>query len=284
MAAGLAVVCARSEPLVDRQAIVDTRVLAARAEVAGEPERATPRPGEEVSARLFVVGPQAAPPPIYWQLDACVAAATTTGVARCRETVASAGGASAGGTGAPPAIAWAMPELAPDASFYVVGIVCDEPLADTSAPWPAWHCAGGKRNLVSFAIMPEAQGPNHNPAIERDLLTLDDGEWVSVSDGCGGDALEVASASEHRLRWSVSGANRESAHGGREAALLSHFVTGGELERAFSHIESTEAAAELKWSAPAVAAGERLVISFHFVVRDLRGGSDWTTRTVCVAG
>lgn len=264
------------DPLVARQLIVDTRVLAARTEVAGDPARAAPLAGEEALVRLLVVGPNGTPP-THFRLDACVAAATTSGVTRCRETIASVEGEGL------PEVGWTMPALDETSRLSVVGVVCDGAVGDASLPWPAWSCSDGVDNLVSFDVASE---PNQNPEIARDVFFLGGATWAPGD--CDGDAPHVGGESEQRVGWRVSGENRERIGDSREALLLSHFVTAGELDRAFSRIDPTERAdptnIEVTWKAPPVAAGEQRAVTFHFVIRDGRGGNDWASRTLCVDG
>lgn len=281
--AGYALVAAAvggcGDPLVERQLIADTRVLSARSEVIGEPTRATPRAGEGALVRLFVVGPDG-PPSVHWRLEACVADATTSGAPRCQDTVAVAEGAGV------PEVAFTTPALPPDTRLAVVGIVCDGLLGDVTQPWPAHRCAAGVDRRVHYVVATAPESPaNENPDTERDAFAFGDREWVPGD--CATDAPHVASLSAHVLRWAVGSDNREVVGDAREALLLSHFVTGGDLERAFSGIAGDVAeapAVEVAWTAPEVAAGEQRSVTFHFVVRDGRGGSDWTSRRVCVEG
>jgi hypothetical protein len=76
----------------------------------------------------------------------------------------------------------------------------------------------------------------------------------------------------------------------REGLQLSAFATAGTFDSQFAGIESTETTPtpsfELNWTPPdvkddPVPASGRLV-RFIFVLRDLRGGVDWSTRTLCL--
>jgi hypothetical protein len=74
----------------------------------------------------------------------------------------------------------------------------------------------------------------------------------------------------------------------RESLQISQFSTAGKLERPFSTIDSAvgddQSIAEVKYETPAATLipAEGLVVRFTFVARDLRGGTDWTTRSLCV--
>lgn len=76
----------------------------------------------------------------------------------------------------------------------------------------------------------------------------------------------------------------------REALQLSAFATAGSFESQFGAVENADAAPApaitVDWTPPttkdlSVPDGGRLV-RFVFVLRDLRGGIDWATRTVCL--
>jgi len=74
----------------------------------------------------------------------------------------------------------------------------------------------------------------------------------------------------------------------REALRLSFFTTAGELAGQFRVVESDDPSSapesRVTWTPPAPADVPDVGLEVHFtvVVRDLRGGIDWTTRTVCV--
>ena len=74
----------------------------------------------------------------------------------------------------------------------------------------------------------------------------------------------------------------------RESLQISQFTTAGKLKSQFSFVEATDENAtttvDVTWDAPEAAevqaTGE--AVTFTFVVRDDRGGTDWTTRVLCV--
>jgi len=72
---GLLVLAASAcdDPLSEVEAIDKTRVVGARIEVAGDPTRAAPLPGEDVVVRFLVLAPDPEPAFAY-ALTACVAA------------------------------------------------------------------------------------------------------------------------------------------------------------------------------------------------------------------
>jgi hypothetical protein len=73
-----------------------------------------------------------------------------------------------------------------------------------------------------------------------------------------------------------------------EELQLSSFATAGKLDNQYALILSDDtrpdADVSFKWEPPAVGdvPATGLTVHFHFVVRDGRGGLDWTHRALCV--
>jgi hypothetical protein len=119
---------------------------------------------------------------------------------------------------------------------------------------------------------------------------FDDEEWpdLPATDGdCGGlGYAEVAPGSKHRFTVALSPEDRdevphpERLDPTRESLQLSHFVTAGDLSRAFETIawDSDELFRTTTWIAPKQTGLAR----FWLVLRDFRGGSDFLQRSVCV--
>jgi hypothetical protein len=76
----------------------------------------------------------------------------------------------------------------------------------------------------------------------------------------------------------------------REELQLSAFTTAGSFETQFGAVSGSDPAAApsitVKWTPPEVkddpVPAEGRLVRFVFVLRDLRGGIDWTTRTICL--
>jgi hypothetical protein len=269
-----------SDPLKDAQLVVEPRVLGARVEVEGEPERASPAPGEAASVRWLVVAPE--PDPLLgWSLGVCSAAPEGSGLPACAEApfaVASADEPVAG----EPRLDFVVPAETTATALAVLGSVCPG-----SAPDGAGGCSepGGTAVSFDFALAPGEL--NFNPSIEPEALSFDGAVWQAGSD-C---ALvpSVAPSSGHAIALLLDEGDREpitpetSADPDREVLQASHFATGGELQRAFTIIQADQSdlGVSLEWKAPA-AAPEGGLIRFFFVVRDARGGSDWLERALCV--
>jgi hypothetical protein len=112
-------------------------------------------------------------------------------------------------------------------------------------PSPLRHSAR-TANIVWRSCVARDGQVNVNPSIQSTQIELDAASW---------------------LTWTES-----------------HYVTAGDLERAHTVIDSTSPRPKVKlhWSAPSTVTAGGQLVRFHFVLRDGRGGVDWTTRAVCI--
>jgi hypothetical protein len=283
------------DPLKATEIVEEPRVLAARVEVDGDPGRAAPYPGERASVRFLVAAPEPEPA-LGFALVACRAAPANVGLARCAEPVF-AEQALLEPAPVAPQIEFELPEPASEASrprLLVKGVICanGSPRVTESPS----TCTSGDQTLavtleVDLATPAEA---NQNPSFDSAELSLD-GEPLTpppaLPSACAGAGLlEVPAGSVHRFELRFPESARDALVGsddteaGVESLLLSHFASSGELERAFSPIpaEAATISTNIDWIAPAdLGPGGRLV-RFWFVIRDLRGGSDFVERALCV--
>jgi len=135
---------------------------------------------------------------------------------------------------------------------------------------------------------------NLNPSFATEPLRLDGAAWTTGAGdtACAGSGLvEVrAGSGDHEVAVEVAGDARdplprlEDFDPEREELQLSHFSSDGRLDRPFSGLaaDSPESEVRVSWRAPRSAPPEGELVRFWFVVRDLRGGSDFTTRALCV--
>lgn len=283
------------DPLVAPEQIVDMRVLGARASTAGDPTRATPRPGEEVEVRWLVAGP-AGPVEASHAFRACLAEPTTSGYARCREAIDDALQATPSATA--PALSFSVPAaelLLPDDRLGVLGIVCDGGTPDLAQPFESSTCGNGspKTTLVSFEveILTEPEEENHNPDPPVTALRFDGQAWApragrnpAICPPVDGALSVVADGADHTIEIDASGL-REATATGLETLEIAHFVNAGDLARHFSAVESAEpeppAPQSVTWTAPA-SASSPTAVHFYAVVRDLRGGAGFAHRSLCV--
>jgi hypothetical protein len=141
---------------------------------------------------------------------------------------------------------------------------------------------------------------NHNPTADRSF-TFDGQSWPALGpndDPCLLGPTVPAGSSGHVIGNATDGSDREPyatiagdpplVIAARESLQISQFTTAGTMKSQFSFVEATDESAtttvEVKWDAPKAvevpAAGRP--VTFTFVVRDNRGGTDWTTRALCV--
>ena len=115
-------------------------------------------------------------------------------------------------------------------------------------------------------------------------------DGTSIPEGLDcGTLPSVAHGSSHTFELGLDESDRDavpqssSADPPKEELQVSHFTTAGELERAFTVFEAsdTNLAARVSWKAPKSGPVDG-VVRFFFVVRDMRGGSDFIERAVCI--
>lgn len=270
------------DPLKPVYLVSEPRVLAARVEVTGEPERASPAPNEHVSIRWLVGTPE--PDPVLgWALFACPAAPPGASLPGCAEPPFSSmlGEPAA----VQPVFEFDVPRLEQDA-LLVYGVICAD--ATALAEGETAGCSSGAGTRVSLDFSLASEELNLNPSIGPEMLRLDEQVWGPGSD-CA-ELPQVEAGSTHLIELSLEEEDREplvqqiDADPARETLQISHFTTAGELERTFTMIDPSDRnlAARVQWKAPA-STNEVRVVRFFIVVRDLRGGADWVERTVCVS-
>lgn len=308
---GLAMATGCADDFDPPSLVARTRVLGARVEVSGAPERATPTPGEEATVTWLVTSP-GAPPAVGWAFVLC--AADPLGGLGC-------GGpplAKAVGATSPPRLTFAAPGTAGATltRFTVFGYVCvdDDPIVDargvptgcggdarqTGGPTPE---RAARETAVSAPVwVADAAHTNRNPATEG-ALTFDGAAWAaqgSAGDACVLGPRVAAGSKKHELGLTVAETDRETydvlqgdpprPSATRETLELSLFATSGKMRTPFLFLEGEDTTvaptAATTWDAPAaedLPAGDGdIAVAFTFVLRDGRGGTSWTTRSLCV--
>lgn len=277
------------EPLSQVELIDKTRVVGARVEVAGDASRAAPLPGESVTVRAWVVAPEPEPAFAY-DLLGCVAVESSSTVPTC-DGPALATATSVAPVLGEPSIGFDAPATATgDERLAVLGLVCPADVALSGQG--DGHCADG-REALAFTLdfmMDDGSHPNTNPAFTS--FELDGGELAPETADTTDCALlpQVARGAKHTLRLDLDPESRdllpeENAVGhGRESLLISYFVTSGELDHAWSLIDSEapSTTASIAWTSPAATGGALRLARLIAVVRDGRGGADYLERRVCV--
>jgi hypothetical protein len=275
--------------------ITETRVLGAIVQVEGDPERATPHPGETANV-AFVIEGVPMDPVVSWSLAVCLPTASSQDP--CLENVLT----SALGTGTSPSLRIVVPAdsaLGDARSLHVSGVICTQGEPDATRS----HCTGEGVPLVyELALAREADHSDENlqPSLQQTRLRLDGEDWsagAALTQGCTAQPelphLE-ADEKEHRITIELGPDARELYVGpdmeaSYEELQLSTFVSAGELERQFSFVSPSDdrerPTVELKWTASKrrdLHGGADLGVRFLVLVRDGRGGLTRLERALCV--
>jgi hypothetical protein len=247
--------CADEVPLGSH--LERTRVLAVAIAPTSDPTRAWARPGEEATLSTLVASP-GTPPATRWHVEVC--AGDAAGVC------GGAPFAAADGEGSP-ALTFVVPAGA--ATLHATGHLAPqgEPDTDFELTLPVERAA-------SEAAM------NHHPQM---------GE-VETPSGCvaaGGPDVELRVTTRASDREGYVRADGTSA---REGLRLSFFTSAGELARQFAVVAPDDPddapVVTMKWTPPGPVDVPAAGLDVHLVVveRDLRGGVDFSERTLCVSG
>lgn len=279
--------CGCDEPLKSVELVAEPRVLGARVEVAGDPARAAPAPGETATISILVAAPDLQPS-LGFALAVCAAAPRRGGRAACTDppfAVVS----SADGQADSASIGFEVPaDLDPSGRLTLLGIIC--PAGSPSADGAS--CDGDSAGTqVQLELELAHDGDvNANPELEADGIAFDDEMWpdqAAVDGDCAGRGfVEVPVGSEHRIAVQLDESDRDplprasKLDPARESLQLAHFTTAGDLSRAFDTIawDSDELSREVTWTAPQ----EPGLTRFWIVLRDFRGGSAFVARSACV--
>jgi hypothetical protein len=300
---GLEILSVGCGPTFDPASLITTtRVLGARVEVEGALDRATPIAGETADVTWLVTSP-AATPPLGWAFAVC-----TPGTVGGKISLGcqSAPLALFEGTAAPPRIAIPVPTmdlLGTATSLVLYGEICSSagsmPIFDPQSGIPG--CTGGGGTTASVNIpLQRGDDANHNPTADR-AFTFDGRAWPALAAGgdpCVFGPRASAGTKDHVIGNTAEGSDREpytalvgeppAPTPARESLQISQFTTAGKLKSQFSFVEATDDNAEtivdVAWEAPTAAEvpAAGLAVTFTFVTRDSRGGTDWTTRVACV--
>jgi hypothetical protein len=273
--AGLALAAsACSEPFDPASLIDSTRILGARVEVSGDPGRSTPAPGESATITWLVEAPGELPP-LAWSFAVCPSASTSAVSCEGEPLLVREGVGQ-------PRVDLTVPTL--------------EALAGARRLLITGHIAGTESTLdVPLAFDTEA---NQNPLLRGRALWFAGEPWGEAASGCESLPQVQAGTKGQVIRLETLESDRERFTGltgsppmpvaTRESLQISQFATAGEMNSAYAfveaHDERSPADVQMRWDAPgpeAVPAGG-LQVRFTFVARDLRGGMDWTHRSLCV--
>ncbi|HYQ28481.1 MAG TPA: hypothetical protein VER04_14725 [Polyangiaceae bacterium] len=273
--------------------IEETRVLGARVEVEADPNRSSPQPGEAASLSFFVAAPSAAPQ-ISYSLSLCAAQLTNTGFPPCA-SAPFASTVQAEPANAAARLDFRVPEdvaLESTPHAFASGLICPDSSLNLGADG-AWSCDWGSGTRVAFEF--DLGGPQHSnlsPSFGVNALLLDGEPWPpSSAASCDSGSLpQVVTKTRHALRIDLEDSSFElltretSLDPGRETLLVSPFVDAGQLDHGFLSLSADTPSEQrrVSWDAPALQGAEPRLVHFYFVVRDARGGQDFTNRALCV--
>jgi hypothetical protein len=285
---GLLMVTGCDEPLSRLELIDKTRVLAAKVEVAGDPTRAAPLPGEDLVVRWLVVAPE--PDAAFaYVFRACVASASPADLASCQGDPLATSASPEPVAGDPTIAFQAPPEATGNERLAVLGGVCPAGASLASESGPACSDGSSARAVSLDFAMDDGGHPNTNPVFTS--VTLDGSELAAESSDATDCTLltSVPRGGKHRLAVELAETSRDplpqldAGDPARESLLLSYFVTSGELDHAWGAIDSAapSTSGSVTFTAP-VPRDQPLLERFFVVVRDGRGGSDFVERRVCV--
>ena len=264
--------------------IEEPRLLGARVEVVGDPERAAPAPGETVTVTLLLAAPESLAS-VGYAVVAC-AASDARGRPQCagNDFFEASGFAMAD---EPVRFAFQVPRrLASEARVLLRGAVCPSAKASEDR---TCHGELGKPFTLDLELARDGD-VNRNPSLQPSSVRFDGRPWSDESPGtndCADAAIpQVTVGSRHDMAIQIDEADRDALPRAseldpdRESLQLSHFATAGELDRAFESIAWNRH--ELLRTTSFAAPNEPGLVRFWIVLRDLRGGADFVSRFACV--
>ena len=289
------------------------RVLGVRYEVQGDPGRAWPQRGEALDVSFIVVSPEDLPSASA-AVVACKAGTSPGGFAGCDgpPVALAANPAPMQVEGNQIQTVLQIPtDLADDIkSLLVFSLFCYDGDINTSLDGLMSGMSACvdpmKKGEIGFFTIPITDTPP-NQIPEIDFVELADSLWRTAAPteqvGCAGiDGLPSAELIPGDTEQQAEAAIRLHATTGSvetftvmegmppmsverlEALQISLFTTAGEFTRQFAFIDAEGDVADIKWRLPPAeeVPAEGLLVRMYFVMRDLRGGVDWTSRALCV--
>jgi hypothetical protein len=283
-----------------------TRVLGARVEVASDPGRAEVSPGEAAAVSWIIAGP-ITPTTLDWAFALCTTGGAdwrgSAAAARDRQRHARDGALHDARRGH----AGHQAAAAHDRAVCADGTLGFDPTG--GLPTCSGPGASGTPVRFTVPVTPDGEVPNHHPVLSNDVLEFRGATWdpATATIAAPGDAcdattgLPVVSATpagsdavKQEIRIVSDGDDRETfTPAGKtvpelEELQISNFTTAGKFESSYAAIFATDTRPDadviVKWEPPSASTvlGGGEVVVFHFVVRDLRGGLDFTSRALCV--
>lgn len=252
-----------------------TRILGARVEAAGDPDRASLAAGERGTIGWLVATTAGTPAPrLGWSFATCARPAGNFAEPRCEE------GALSSGRGTADAPVVAMPFEVPPTNadeLLVIAAFCPDAPPELEPRAFDARCSNGVMPLLASTLV-ALRTPNKNPRIADDAVRVDGAVIPPAAPGTPCASLTPVRGLEHTFFFRFEEAQREPD----ETLTVSQFVNGGDLDRQYSVLEKGAAPsdADVRWNAPTASAAG-VPVDVHFVLRDGRGGLAFARRTVC---
>jgi hypothetical protein len=272
----------------DQPSLIDKpRPIGAMVRVEDDPNRSTPRPGETVVVTWLMVAP-AEVPTLGWMFAIC-----RSGTASPAEGCTPTPYATFEGAGWP-SFRFEVPSqeiLGSATQLLITGQICEDamPTFDLQAGQPT--CPGQGNTVTATLFLQQTEAGNQRPALPEPPLWFDGADWLAddPNGDCTGRINVALGSKDHVLRLHILSEDRETYVTGdttvREELQISQFTTAGELGQTYLVVESSNQEPwndlESKWDAPETMPPDGQV-HFIFVARDMRGGVNLTTRTVCL--
>ena len=308
--ASLALVLAACGPALSPEAHIERpRVIAGRVSAASDPGRVTLLPGERALVDFLIARPTTDAEVPSATFTACVLRTPSSPnvVAECE------GAPFASQTMDAPGDSLRVLFDVPTDATETIGLqiaTCTGARAILSPSGTSARCDGpGRVDLarLSVTIATDATHANHAPRLADDAQWIDDVPWAAPPDdraavGCADGPLPRVSRSGGAvtMRFGTSVDARESfdafdADGrpivARERLALTLFTTLGESSALPRIDDDAELTSETTWTPPGddaldeaqrASLAEGLLVRTWLVVRDLRGGTDWIERDLCL--
>jgi hypothetical protein len=295
------------DPLVAPELIANTRVLAARTEAAGDVNRASVMPAEAASIRWLVATPNG-PPSLGSSYSACIAESVSRGLPICAASPF-AQFTSSEVSSSEPRFDLTLPDA--DSLGTTPQVVVSAGFCSSGVPingtmgldFATTRCPDASEPplFATFELSAALDGTtNANPDFSRVQIQFDGAQWPisndeqALSAACASQDFTIphvaAGGTNHEILLSVPSdmsepLSQRSVHSAsRETLALAHFVTTGDLERAYSNVnvQTDPALVRVNWKSPGSINTNGALVRFYFVLRDGRGGADYTQRALCV--
>jgi len=287
------------DPLVDPAVVAGPRILGARVRALGT-GGAEPGAGESATIDWLVASNDSGS--YSARLLFCVGEPTSLGAPRCLGP-AFEERTLEGAFGEPLTLEFSVPtELMPGESWLAWFGSCESGEVSFDPASSEFRCADASLSLSgSYRGRIPVGAPNSNPSLVDDLLSIDGAPWLpsdaepSLGATCADSVLpRLVAGVAANIHFELGGDDRDAlestpgtyaAHP-RESLVYTHLFSRPGLDRAFSAIDFDSDAlgfdVTLQPSPTPVPDAFGETVELYWLVRDERGGVDWTRRRGCL--